>query len=120
MFKSQRTIGLLDEFWNNLVLGVVGGTIEPNDLITGVRLVDKMTASNIKSPLIRFEIWFQNPTSTKNPELAEKIKNGEIERHEIVAKLEASIKKHMLTKLDGTYVPENEIWAQPVDQREHS
>ena len=34
-FKSQRSIALLDEFWNNLVLGVVGGTIEPNDLITG-------------------------------------------------------------------------------------
>lgn len=35
----QTKAGQLDEYWNNLVLGLVGGTIEHSDYITGIRLV---------------------------------------------------------------------------------
>ena len=39
-FKPSLGGGQLDEYWNNLVLGVIGGTIEPAGVITGVRLVN--------------------------------------------------------------------------------
>ena len=39
-FKSSLDGGQLDEYWNNLVLGVIGGTIGPADVVTGVRLVN--------------------------------------------------------------------------------
>ena len=32
--------GQLNEYWNNLVVGAIGGTIEPADVITSVRLVN--------------------------------------------------------------------------------
>lgn len=77
--------------------------------------MDKITAANIKQPVIRFEIWFQDPTSTKDATCAE------LDKQQIIKKLQASIERHMLTRLsDGEYVPENNIWAQPVDFREHS
>merc|ERR1719313_1513116 len=34
--------GQLDEYWNNLVLGMIGATIQPAQMITGIRLVDKV------------------------------------------------------------------------------
>ena len=37
--------GRLDEYWNNLVLGVIGGPIEPADVITSVRLVNVYVGS---------------------------------------------------------------------------
>lgn len=36
---SMLEPGQFDEYWNNLVLGLVGATIENIDYITGVRLV---------------------------------------------------------------------------------
>ena len=39
-FKPSLGGGQLDEYWNNLVLGVIGGSIEPADVITGVRFVN--------------------------------------------------------------------------------
>ena len=39
-----------DEYWNNLVLGTIGGTLEP-DLITGLRLVDR--AETLRSFCLR-------------------------------------------------------------------
>merc|ERR1712176_707979 len=55
--KSSTGGGLIDECWNNIVLGMVGGTIEPANMITGVRLVDKL---NQKAAGIRIEVWFSN------------------------------------------------------------
>merc|ERR1711972_108995 len=48
--------GQLDEYWNNLVLGVIGATIEPVGMITGVRLVDKL-ASTRGAGNLRVEVW---------------------------------------------------------------
>mmetsp|Transcript_1527 Transcript_1527/g.4182 ORF Transcript_1527/g.4182 Transcript_1527/m.4182 type:complete len:230 (+) Transcript_1527:64-753(+) len=49
----------IDEYWNNLVLGVVGATIEPHDIITGLRMVDKLQASRTPAAAtIRLEVWF--------------------------------------------------------------
>jgi len=50
--------GQIDEFWNNVVLGVIGGTIEPNHAITGIRLVDKLNVGQKQGPMLRLEVWF--------------------------------------------------------------
>merc|ERR1711974_52389 len=55
--------GPLDEYWNNLVLGVIGATIEPVGMITGVRLVDKLAGSR-GSGNIRIEVWFNELRDT--------------------------------------------------------
>lgn len=49
--------GQIDEYWNNLVIGMIGGTLDQSDMITGVRLVDKMGGSKMAGA-IRIELWF--------------------------------------------------------------
>jgi len=49
--------GQIDEFWNNIVMGMIGGTIQPSELITGIRLVDKLSG-NKSANAIRIELWF--------------------------------------------------------------
>ena len=53
----------VDEYWNNIVLGLVGGSIEPKDMVTGVRLVDKMSSG--RNSCIRIEVWFTNYADTE-------------------------------------------------------
>lgn len=76
----------VDEVWNNIVMGAVSGWIEESDLITGVRLVDKL-GQKVK-PAIRIELWF-----------------CDISDDEKVTKLRASMEKCMRTRLDGTQRP---------------
>nr|AMA65229.1 eIF4E-1c [Amphidinium carterae] len=70
-FKASIGGGRIDEYWNNVVLAVIGATLEPNEFITGVRLVDKLSAGAASSAgqnqrgdrggnstgHIRIEIW---------------------------------------------------------------
>lgn len=56
--------GQIDEYWNNIVLGVVGATIEPPDMITGLRLVDKLSAGRGTGHL-RIEVWFNDLRDTR-------------------------------------------------------
>eukprot|EP00928_Gymnodinium_smaydae_P070311 TRINITY_DN54172_c0_g1_i1.p1 TRINITY_DN54172_c0_g1~~TRINITY_DN54172_c0_g1_i1.p1 ORF type:complete len:258 (-),score=66.75 TRINITY_DN54172_c0_g1_i1:64-777(-) len=64
--KATTSPGQLDEHWNNLVLGVVGATIEPADMITGLRLVDKLSAGSGGGRgaggvgNLRLEVWFND------------------------------------------------------------
>jgi len=81
--KPQLKGGVIDEYWNNLVLGMIGSTIEPADMITGVRLVDRL---NNKSAAIRLEVWFANYDDEKNVDL-----------------LQNNLEKCMTTRLDGTH-----------------
>lgn len=46
----------LDEFWQNLVLGMIGETIDPADEICGARVVDKSTGTR---QMYRLELWFK-------------------------------------------------------------
>lgn len=86
-FQFQLKAGLgggcVDEYWNNIVLGLVGGTIEPADMITGVRLVDKLSQNRNSS--VRIEVWFSNFEDTENVDLLQK-----------------SLEKCMATRLDGS------------------
>lgn len=76
--------GQIDEYWNNIVLGMVGATIEPSQMITGVRLVDKLSGPR-QANGIRLEVWFTNYDDTN-----------------AVATLRKNIEKCMATRLDGT------------------
>ena len=46
----------LDDFWQNLVLGMIGETIDPADEICGARVVDKSTGQR---QMYRLELWFK-------------------------------------------------------------
>jgi len=76
--------GQIDEYWNNIVLGMVGATIEPSQMITGVRLVDKLNGPR-QANGIRLEVWFTN-----------------IDDQTAVAQLRKNVEKCMATRLDGT------------------
>eukprot|EP01067_Filipodium_phascolosomae_P006944 Filipodium_phascolosomae@DN5344_c0_g1_i1.p1 len=74
----------VDEYWNNLILGMIGGTIEPYNLITGARLVDKLASTVRNAPQIRIEVWFKDYDSS--------------DRHILKRSLETALR----TRLDGT------------------
>jgi len=99
-FSLKPTVGgaQVDEYWNNLVLGIVGSTIEPAHMITGIRLVDKLNA--MRNPGIRIEVWFSDYHETANVDLLQK-----------------NIEKCMCTKLDGSIVAPN--WGKTVERKCH-
>mmetsp|Transcript_65116 Transcript_65116/g.199140 ORF Transcript_65116/g.199140 Transcript_65116/m.199140 type:complete len:229 (-) Transcript_65116:63-749(-) len=76
--------GQIDEYWNNLVLGLIGAAIEPANMITGVRLVDKLSGPRAANA-IRLEVWFSDFENTQN-----------------VNTLRRNVEKCMATKLDGS------------------
>jgi len=96
--KSNLGGAQVDEYWNNLVLGIVGSTIEPAHMITGIRLVDKLNAQ--RAPSIRIEVWFSDYDDTAN-----------------VTLLQRNIEKCMCTKLDGTVLPP--VWGKSVEKKCH-
>ena len=57
--------GQIDEYWNNLVLGMIGETFVSSDMITGVRLNGKGKGTD----WIRVELWYHSeatPTDVNN------------------------------------------------------
>lgn len=80
--------GAIDEYWNNIILGMVGGTIEPPEMITGARLVNKLSTAQPRgagASAIRIEVWFSNFSDTLR-----------------VDQLQRSLEACMTTQLDGT------------------
>jgi translation initiation factor 4E len=90
--------GVIDEYWNNIVLGLIGGTIEPADMITGVRLVDKLSQG--RSPSVRIEVWFSNYEDTDKVDI-----------------LQRNLERCMATQLDGTLSTANS-WGR-TDRKSH-
>lgn len=68
---------ILDLYWQNLVMGVIGETIEDsvgdsaNSYVNGIRVVDKGKGY----PMFKIEIWI----GSRDPEIKEKIRNTLIE-----------------------------------------
>lgn len=96
--RPQLGGGVIDEYWNNIVLGMIGGTIEPADMVTGVRLVDKLTQN--RSASVRIEVWFSNFEDTDKVDM-----------------LQRNLEKCMATKLDGTLSTANS-WGK-TDRKSH-
>ncbi len=83
----------IDEYWNNLILAVIGENMEGGERITGVRLVDKMSVG-ARPTGVRIEVWFEKYADTV-----------------AVAGLKAAVEACMGTKLDGSLglVPRSEL-----------
>lgn len=90
--------GLIDEYWNNIVLGIVGGTIEPAEMITGARLVDKRQQRN---SFVRVEVWFSSYEETDKVDLLQK-----------------NLERCMSLKLDGSS-SSTTAWGK-TDRKAHS
>ncbi|CAD2097598.1 eukaryotic translation initiation factor 4E, putative [Plasmodium vinckei] len=75
----------IDEFWNNLVLAIIGCSLKHYDLITGIRLVDKL--STTRYGYIRIEIWYTTITD-------ESVRNH----------LRKDLEEHMCNRIDGSHV----------------
>lgn len=76
--------GQIDEYWNNIVLGMIGGTLEHSEMVTGIRLVDKLSGPKAANA-IRIELWFKNYSDST-----------------AVAALRRSMENCLATKVDGT------------------
>ncbi|KAF4654810.1 hypothetical protein FOL46_008536 [Perkinsus olseni] len=51
----------IDEYWNNIVLAVIGNTLPHPEMITGLRLCDKLyTKRGPPQGSVRIEVWFTN------------------------------------------------------------
>lgn len=96
--KPQIGGGQIDEYWNNIVLGMVGGTIEPSEILNGVRLVDKLGVN--RQSAIRIEVWFSNYDDTEK-----------------VDQLQKNLEKCMSTKLSGEQSSMN-AWGK-IDRKPH-
>lgn len=77
--------GQIDEFWNNLVLAVVGETMDSGNIVTGLRLVDKLSGKTKLTDTIRLELWYHSKST-----------QGEIQA------LKRSMEKTLATRIDGT------------------
>jgi len=79
--------GTLDEWWNNLVLGMIGETMECSSRINGVLLRDRTGGTTKGKALdaVRLEIWYHCSTTDEEKEALKK-----------------SLERCLLTQLDGT------------------
>lgn len=82
--KPQIGGAQIDEYWNNAVLAMIGGTMDCHENITGVRLVDKLSGPKVQNA-IRIELWFTKFSDTGQ-----------------VNKLKKSFEDCMATKVDGS------------------
>mmetsp|Transcript_35273 Transcript_35273/g.74743 ORF Transcript_35273/g.74743 Transcript_35273/m.74743 type:complete len:256 (+) Transcript_35273:58-825(+) len=90
--------GQIDEFWNNVVLGVIGSTIEPCNVITGVRLVDKLHGNVRHGAMLRLEVWYLDKEDATR-----------------LTQLRRNIDTALRTRPDGSQGPN----TLKCDQREH-
>ena len=93
MFKTTGiNPALLDEYWNNIAMGLLGGMIEPCDMVTGIRLLDKSTVGRNNG--VRIEVWFRDFHETEK-----------------INQLRQSLENCMCKRADGTHgnVPKCEI-----------
>merc|ERR1712194_485293 len=118
-----------DELWNNLICGVIGATILPASMITGVRLVDRITSSsnsNTKNQFVRLEVWFTDGEHLSPEDRAvfepgnpgKSFYNGDYKK--MVAELQSNVERCMLTRLDGRYDATGKLWDVPVTVNYHN
>lgn len=92
--------GQLDEYWNNIVLAMVGETMTCSDLITGVRLVDKLSTRQKATDSIRVELWYHSKATKSD-----------------VEKMSKSLHLTLATRLDGK---EGSAWrGDAIQEKRH-
>lgn len=70
MCRERLTPALLDLYWENLVLGLIGETIDNGDEICGARVVDK---SRGKDTYYRFELWLRGTDPSTRQRLKDRM-----------------------------------------------
>ena len=81
----------LDEYWNNIVLAMVGDTIEGEGefascpILQGVRFVDKLTSGAGKQAGVRIEVWYSKAVDGRH-----------------LQKVRSRLEKSMALHLDGS------------------
>jgi len=70
--RKAVTPAVLDNWWTNIVLGLVGCTIENSDDICGVRVVDKSKAGDGRT-FVKIELWLRTKDSATRNALLEKL-----------------------------------------------
>jgi hypothetical protein len=65
-FRKPVPAAVLDKWWEILVMGLVGCTIENGDDITGARVVDKSKVGDAKT-IVKLELWVRSKdVATRN------------------------------------------------------
>jgi len=82
--RKQMNIAQLDQWWEGLVLGAIGETLDPADTLCGVRIADKSSKGKI---MYRVEIWF-SCSEKSDPALVEKIRENTLSAMQAQVKLE--------------------------------
>eukprot|EP00415_Alexandrium_ostenfeldii_P000864 UN0864 len=93
--------GQIDEYWNNLVLAVVGECMDSSNIITGLRLVDKLSGKGKVTDIIRLELWYHSKAT--QPE---------------ISALKRSMEKTLTTRLDGSMGPI--LKGEAIQDKKHS
>eukprot|EP00930_Biecheleria_cincta_P064814 TRINITY_DN50483_c0_g1_i1.p1 TRINITY_DN50483_c0_g1~~TRINITY_DN50483_c0_g1_i1.p1 ORF type:complete len:250 (+),score=23.04 TRINITY_DN50483_c0_g1_i1:38-751(+) len=61
--QTDLSGALVDRLWGNMVNGLVFGLIEPADIISGARMIDRRTRKSNRKPkkdnFVRIELWFR-------------------------------------------------------------
>lgn len=83
--KASANGGQVDEYWNNIVLGLIGNSLEAGHRVTGVRLVDKLATRTKPTDHLRIELWYWS-----------KISPAELQA------LRHSMERCLITRLDGS------------------
>jgi translation initiation factor 4E len=82
--KKNLNMAQLDQWWENLIMSAVGETIDPADVLCGVRVVDKSSKGKV---MYRVEIWF-SCTDKSDSVMVEKIRNNVINAMQTTVKLD--------------------------------
>lgn len=67
--RGPDEYAMLDEWWDNLVLGLVGETVDPGNYICGARVVDKSNGKG-SALVYRIELWL----ATKDDDIKGQLK----------------------------------------------
>jgi len=71
--RKQFPMQQLDDFWQNLALGMIGETVDPADEICGARVVDKSVGSRC---MYRLELWFRRKDQAVADELLSRMQTA--------------------------------------------
>lgn len=62
----------IDVLWENLILAMIGQTLEESDEICGCRVVDKSKRAKSTKPFYRLEVWLRTGTTKEQADRIEK------------------------------------------------
>ena len=76
-FRDSIELSMLDKYWEETVLALIGETLDPDtNQLCGVRVVDKTRNNRGKvNPSFRLELWFANNDEDMKKEIKSRFEN---------------------------------------------